>query len=366
MSQLALVGTEIESVMKGFADDLFGLAVPASMRANANYPVRVNLSPEASLYVPKKDNQYLFIKDYCHVLQPWFWGDGGSSNILLTGETGTGKTSLIEQSAERLNWPVFRVGCHNAMEFQELVGRVTLNPDGSTGWADGPLILAMKLGGILLLDELNMIPNGAAGGLNTALDTCLDSGLSGLDLFSSMEKFNTNVKSRGGYCVPETGEIVVCHPCFRIAATGNGVDGSNKAKYRGVQTPNMALLDRFTLGIRMRYMSVDDEIAMLIARNPTANEIIVKSLCESALGIRSSYSAGVLGAVVSTRVLKAVVGRVVTNGDGLNSQLSGLSRSFEMCLFYRMDNVDAAGMKVAIVNLLKTNLGDLLPQNFSL
>lgn len=367
MSQLSLVtALNQESIVRGFADDLFGLAVPARMRAMANYPVRNDLPVEAEVYVPMIDTQYVFRKDLCLVLQPWFWADGGNANILMTGETGTGKTSLIEQSAARLNWPVFRIGCHNALEFQELVGRITLNPDGSTGWADGPLILAMKFGGILLLDELNMIPNGAAGGLNTALDGGLNSALGGKDLLGAMQQFTSGAKSRGAYCVPETGEMVRCHPCFRIAATGNAMDGASKGKYRGVQTPNIALLDRFTLGIKMAYMPLADEIAMLLARYPKADMEIVTSLCEAAVGIRCSYAAGAIGAVLSTRVLNALIGRMVSNGDTIGSQLGGLSRSLEMCLLYRMDDVDAQAMKAAIINQLKLNLANTLPQAFKL
>ena len=54
-------------------------------------------------------------------------------------------------------------------EFQELIGRVTLRPDGSTGWADGPLIAAIRNGGIFLLDEMNFLKPEVAGGLNTVL-----------------------------------------------------------------------------------------------------------------------------------------------------------------------------------------------------
>lgn len=368
MSQLSLVpeSAHQESVIRGFADDLFGLPVPEKMRSGAIFPVRKDIPECAEMYVPAIDSQYLFRKELCFVLQPWFWADAGNTNILMTGDTGTGKTSLIEQSAARLNWPVFRVGCHNALEFQELVGRINLNPDGSTGWSDGPLIMAMKLGGILLLDEINMLPNGAAGGLNTALDGGLNSTLNGKDLLHSMQHFTSNTKGRSAYCVPETGEMVRCHPCFRIAATGNALDGASKGKYRGVQTPNIALLDRFTLGIKMSYMSLDDEMKMLMARYPKAHPAIVTSLCEAAVGIRRSYSAGAISSILSTRVLNALIGRMVSHGDNAISQLGGLSRSLEMCLFYRMDDIDSSAMKSAIINQLELNFGDTLPKQFKL
>ncbi len=113
--------------------------------------------------------------------------------------------------AERVGWgsaigqvrpPVvtFESAPDRPLKFQELIGRVVLNKDGSTGWQDGPAIQAAKAGGILLLDEMNFLRPSVVGGLNALLDA-------------------------GRYVIPETGEDVPIHPDFRIAATANAVSG---------------------------------------------------------------------------------------------------------------------------------------------
>ena len=268
----------------GYADDLFGFArFPQEVREAARFPIKAGTSH--SPYVPEPDNAYVFRKAHLKVLQVWM--TGAEKNVLLQGETGTGKTTLIEQVAARLNWPVFVLGCHGGLEFQELVGRITLEPDGSTGWADGPLIAAMRCGGIFLLDEMNFLKPEVAGGLNTILQT-------------------------KAYTIPETGECVSAHPDFRIGATGNAIDGGGKSSYRGTQVSNIALLARFNLGIRIQYMSPEDEQKMIEAKAPKIQASVAHFLAQLADMSRKSYATGVLKAPLSPRETIAMAQRLQT------------------------------------------------------
>jgi len=237
-------------------------------------------------------------------------------NVMLNGETGTGKTTLIEQLASRLNWPVFPVGCHGKMEFPEFVGRITLKTDGSTGWADGPLIAAMRIGGILLLDEINMLDPETAGGLNSALQSKV-------------------------FTIPDTGEVVKAHPNFRIAATGNAIDGVGKGAYRGTKTQNIALLGRFTLGIRLKYMSVADEVVMLTGKAPGIHPKVANYLAEIADMARKSAAEGALSAPLSPRETISAANRLVsysgnlTDDNALQAQCKGMRDSLENTFLFR-------------------------------
>ena len=295
----------------GYADDLFGFPRFAEeVREASRFPIRIGDLD----YVPERDDAYVFRKEHLHVMQ--FWMTGVEKNILLQGETGTGKSTLIEQVASRLNWPTFTVGCHDGLEFQELIGRVTLQPDGSTGWADGPLIAAMRVGGILLLDELNFLRPGVSGGLNVVLQAMC-------------------------YSIPETGEVVKAHPEFRIAATGNAIDGVGKGAYRGTQTPNIALLARFTLGIRVTYMSVEDEQKMLEAKAPGLSEKVANYLAEVATMARQSHAEGALKAPMSPRETIASARRLVAfsgnlkDDDAMQAQCKAVAAAFEMSFLFR-------------------------------
>jgi cobaltochelatase CobS len=286
----------------GYADTLFGFPkFPAEVRENSRFPIKQGSSH--SVYVPEVDQAYVFRKEHVRVLQ--FWMTGSEKNVLLQGETGTGKTTLIEQVAARLNWPVFVLGCHGGLEFQELVGRVTLQPDGSTGWADGPLISAMRFGGIFLLDEMNFLKPEVAGGLNTILQAT-------------------------AYTIPETGECVKAHPDFRIGATGNAIDGGGKSSYRGTQVSNIALLARFNLGIRIEYMTPADEQKMIEAKAPKIQASIAHFLSELADMARKSYSSGVLKAPLSPRETIAMAQRLQAFSGSAKAQAAVESQAKAM------------------------------------
>lgn len=308
-----------------YADDVFGFPRFAQeVREAARFPVKNGTAH--SIYVPEMDTAYVFRKEHLKVLQ--FWMIGAEKNVLLQGETGTGKTTLIEQVAARLNWPVFVLGCHGGLEFQELVGRITLQPDGSTGWADGPLISAMRVGGIFLLDEMNFLKPEVAGGLNTILQAT-------------------------AYTIPETGECVKAHPDFRIAATGNAIDGSGKSSYRGTQVSNIALLARFNLGIRIEYMTPADEQKMIEAKAPKIQASVAHFVSEMADMARKSYATGVLKAPLSPRETISLARRLQTysgNTKGqaaLDHQSKAIKQAMEMTFLFRWSLDDRSELMTA-------------------
>jgi cobaltochelatase CobS len=315
-----------------YADVLFGFARFAdAVREQSRFPVKQGISE----FVPTVDEAYVFRKEHLHAMQ--IWAQGYEKNILLQGDTGTGKTSLVEQVAARLNWPVFTVGCHGGLEFQELIGRVTLQADGSTGWADGPLIAAMRVGGIFLLDEMNFLKPEVAGGLNTVLQATV-------------------------YSVPETGELVRAHPDFRIAATGNAMDGVGKGGYRGTQTTNIALLSRFTLGIRVRYMSVLDEEKMICAKAQGLTQKVANYLSEVASMARKSYADGALKAPISPRETISTGRRMaacsgnMTGDDALQAQCKAAAVAFEMTFLFRWSPDDRSEF-IRAANSVASRLG---------
>jgi len=73
--------------------------------------------------------------------------------LLLKGPTGCGKTRFLEYMAWRLARPLITVSCHDDLTTSDLVGRYLLR-SGETVWVDGPLAMAVKVGGICYLDEI--------------------------------------------------------------------------------------------------------------------------------------------------------------------------------------------------------------------
>ena len=199
----------------------------------------------ASPFTPAIDPNYIF-HEHSRDLVVWFTGQ--TDPLYVYGPTGCGKSSVIKQLAAKLNYPVFEVTGHSRLEFPELIGHHVVR-QGSMEYEYGPLALAMKFGGILLLNEIDLLEPSTAAGLNGILD--------GQPL-----------------CIPENGgELIAQHPMFRFAATANTNGGSDETGlYQGALRQNIAFMDRFFL-CEVTYPKPEAEELLL---EKTANQIPVK------------------------------------------------------------------------------------------
>ena len=143
-----------------------------------------------SAYTPAIDPDYIFHESSRDVA---VWFCNPTEPLYVFGPVGAGKTSLIKQLAARLNYPVFEVTGHGRLEFADLAGHLTVQ-NGSMAFEYGPLALAMRYGGILLFNEIDLTSPEVAAGLNSVLD--------GSPL-----------------CIAENGgELLTPHPMFRFVA----------------------------------------------------------------------------------------------------------------------------------------------------
>lgn len=188
-----------------------------------------------SVFTPKINPDYVFHESSRDVI---VWLIAPPSPLYICGVSGAGKSSCISQLVAKLNYPVFEVTGHNRLEFQDLAGHHTVQ-NGNMKFEYGPLALAMKYGGLFLLNELDLLEPSTATGLNGILD--------GQPL-----------------CIPENGgEIISPHPMFRFVATANTNGASDETGlYQGTLRMNMALMDRFTV-IEMTYPKPEAELRIL-------------------------------------------------------------------------------------------------------
>ena len=190
--------------------------------------------------------------------------------LLLVGETGAGKTSLIRYLAYLTRSPFLRLNLSGQTEKTEFLGKHHPDEAGEFTWSDGMLIQAMREGQWLVLDEINLAPAQVVERLNSLLD---DDGfvivtehedekwmkpdrydaLLEKEVETELGKGNKNNRETLKLLMKEhldSERIFRIHSDFRLFATMNPAEN-----YAGRQLFSPALMNRF----RQKWIDVFDE-----------------------------------------------------------------------------------------------------------
>ncbi|KAJ8113010.1 hypothetical protein OPT61_g4755 [Boeremia exigua] len=93
--------------------------------------------------------------------------------ILLEGNPGVGKTTLVTALAKAIGKPLTRLNLSEQTDLMDLFGSDVPVEGGAAGtfaWRDAPFLKAMKSGDWVLLDEMNLASQSVLEGLNAVLD----------------------------------------------------------------------------------------------------------------------------------------------------------------------------------------------------
>ena len=223
-------------------------------------------------YTPTPSPDYLFHESSRDII---VWFLERSDPLYVFGPTGSGKTSLIKELAARLNYPVFEVTGHGRLEFADLAGHLAVH-QGNMEYAYGPLTLAMRHGGLFLLNEIDLVSPDVAAGCNGILD--------GQPL-----------------CLAEnSGELITPYPHFRFVATAN-TNGSfdETGLYQGTLQQNLAFMDRFWL-CEVGYPDSQAELALLESRAMILPEDVRTRMVNFANEIRRLFVGEAAGEITKT------------------------------------------------------------------
>jgi MoxR-like ATPase len=96
-------------------------------------------------------------------------------NLLLEGPVGVGKTHLALSVTRELERPVFRIDGDSRYSEQKLSGwfdppQILKHGYSAKSFVPGPLVDAMRAGGVLFINELNRLPEGVQNILLPAID----------------------------------------------------------------------------------------------------------------------------------------------------------------------------------------------------
>lgn len=221
--------------------------------------------------------------------------------VFITGLSGNGKTMMVEQICAQLKREFFRVNITIETDEDDLLGGYRL-VDGETVWFDGPVVQAMKQGGVLLLDEIDLASNKIM---------CLQPILEGKGIL--LKKINQYIEPAEG---------------FEIIATANTKGkGSEDGRFIGTNILNEAFLERFPICIEQDYPAIATERKIiekeLVSVGKPDSEF-ADNLTKWADIIRKTFMDGGIDELIATRRLVHIVKAYAVFNDRM--------KAIQMCI----------------------------------
>lgn len=270
----------------------------------ANVQPATSMRVDISCVVPERDPTYVPFGNYLDIekiIQSRVFFP-----VYITGLSGNGKTMSITQACAKLNRQMLRINVTEETDELDLLGGTEL-VNGNTIFREGAVLLAMREGAVLLIDE---------GDLNNTKILCLMPILEGKP-----------------YLNKKTGEVISPAPGFNIFITGNTKGkGSDDGRFVGTKVMNEAFLERFSVTFEQEYPAAALEKKILLKNmqqlNCVDNDFATK-LCTWAELIRKLYGEGGIDELISTRRLVHIVKTFAIFNDR--------KKAVELCL-NRFDN----------------------------
>jgi hypothetical protein len=246
--------------------------------------------------VPEKDKNYVPFGEFKMIEK--IIASGKFFPVFISGHSGNGKTFMVEQACSKAKRAMIRVQMSRETDEDDLIGGFRLI-NGETKFMKGPVLRAMEIGALLLIDEADRADPGKA--------MCLQGILEG--------------KS---YYVKKTGEIVKPAIGFNVMVTANTKGrGSEDGRYVAATMLDDAWLERFPITVEQEYPTVQIEKKILVncfgKDLPEADVPFIDHLTVWSEIIRKTFADGAIDELISTRRLVHIAQTYLMLGDRMKA-----------------------------------------------
>jgi MoxR-like ATPase len=203
--------------------------------------------------------------------------------VFVTGLSGNGKTTMVEQVCAKVKRECFRVNITQETDEDDLLGGFRLIK-GETVFSPGPVVAAMRQGAVLLLDEID---------LGSSKVMCLQPVLEGKGVF-----------------IKKISEWITPAPGFTIVATANTKGkGDGDGRFIGTNVMNEAFLDRFDWTLEQDYATKATEKKILLKKMEKFGYVdtdFADYLVKWAEITRKAFKEGAVDEIITTRRLENI------------------------------------------------------------
>ena len=228
-------------------------------------------------YVPDIDKHYKFDRDTTLAIIAGF---KYNKKVIIHGYHGTGKSTHIEQIAARLNWPCIRVNLDSHISRIDLIGKdaiVLKNNKQVTEFQEGILPWSIQNPVALVFDEYDAMRPDVAFLMTKVLE------------------------AEGGLTLLEKNKVIKPNNYFRLFATANTIGlGDTTGLYTGTQQINQAQLDRWNIVTTLNYLSLENEMEIILAKNKNFNNPKGKEKISNMIKVASLTRKGFIAGDIST------------------------------------------------------------------
>ncbi len=254
------------------------VTVEKTVRAEADIKTEVQVES----LIPVHDPNYVssgHVKELTKIFKSRYF-----MPTFITGLSGMGKTKDVFEASAAAKRELIRVNITVETDEDDMLGHFTLK-NGETVWEDGPVVIAMERGAVLLLDEVDLASNKIM---------CLQPILEGGSIF-----------------LKKTNRLVTPAEGFTIVATANTKGkGSDDGRFIGTNILNEAFLDRFPLTFEQTYPNnkIEEKILnVMLKQRGIDDENFAIHLVRWADVIRKTFFDGGIDEIISTRRLINIV-----------------------------------------------------------
>ncbi len=205
----------------------------------------INVGDSSHPLIPKQPDDYVMPLSVIKMAVLWLINPNLNQGLLITGETGTGKTEFVLSLAARLQLPLARVECTGFMSPDKLDGCTQLvgTENGVvTKYSLSDVATIYRDGGIILLDEVDKASDEVCERLHAIID--------GKPI-----------------TITDTGEVIYKHPLCKVIGTSNTVGDGTSIRYLTSRQWDEAFRARWAC-IEMQYLDSVQELDMLKKRFP--------------------------------------------------------------------------------------------------